>query len=82
MSKKTIKEKLYKLIEEIEDEQALNMLMEDAAYYSAASKRDILDDLTPEQLKELDEAIAEADRGETMTLEEFKKETARWRTKS
>ena len=39
------------------------------------------EDLTEEQLKQLDEAINEADNGEIISWEEFKKEMARWLAK-
>lgn len=76
---KSIKEKIYKLLEEIEDEESLKRLMEDAAFY--ASKKDILDDLTPSQVAELDAAIAEADKGETIAWADFKNEMSEWRKK-
>lgn len=71
-----LKAKIHKLIDKIEDEEALNSLIEDAAVY--ASKEETFDDLTEEQLMEIKEAIAEADRGETTSYEEFIKHTAEW----
>jgi hypothetical protein len=44
--------------------------MEDVAFY--ASKKNELDLLTIEQHAELNEAIKEADAGETITWDEFK----------
>lgn len=76
---KSIKEKIYKLLEEIEDEELLKRLMEDAAFY--ASKKDILDELTPSQAAELDAAIAEADKGDTIDWIDFKTEMSEWRKK-
>ena len=71
--KEEIRKEQHKLIDEIDDEESLNLLKEEATAY--ASGKDIMDELTPEQLKELEESIAEADRGEgLMTLEEFRKE--------
>lgn len=40
------------------------MLMEDVSYYT--SKKDITDELSEEQLKELDEAISEANNNEVI----------------
>lgn len=77
--KAELKTELHKLIDEIEDEEALNILREDAAVY--AGKKDILDDLTEEELRELDESIAEADRGEVVTYEEFQKHMEEWKRK-
>lgn len=76
---KSIKEKIHKLVEEIDDEVSLHQLMEDAAFY--ASKKDVVDDLTAAQLAELDAAVAEADRGETIDWDDFKKEMNEWRKK-
>ncbi len=73
---KDLKAKIHKLIDEIEDEEALNSLEEEAAVY--ASKGETSEDLTEEQLQELQEALTEADRGETISYEEFKKHTAEW----
>jgi len=76
---KSVKEKIHKMLEDIEDETVLNQLMEDVAFY--ASKKDILDELNPEQLKELNKAIKEADNKETISWKEFKKEMNKWRKK-
>lgn len=40
---------------------------------------DIIDELSKEQLQELDEAIKEADNNETITWEEFRKEMNEWK---
>ena len=74
-----IKEKIYKMLEDISDEATLNMLMEDVAFY--ASKKDIVDELTTEQLQELDIAIQEANKGETISWDDFKKEMNGWKQK-
>ena len=68
---KTVKTKIYKLLEGIEDENVLNQVMEDVAFY--ATKKDVVDKLNTDQLKELDKAIEEADNKETMSWDEFKK---------
>ncbi len=76
---KSIKEKIYKLVDEINDETSLHQLMEDAAFY--ASKKDTVDDLTEVQLAELDAAIAEVEKGELTNWDDFKKEMNEWRKK-
>ena len=68
---KEVKSKIYELVDSIEDENILQMIKEDVAYY--ASNKDILDELSDEQRKELDEAISEADNNETIGWEDFKK---------
>ena len=76
---KEVKSKIYEILEGIEDEAVLNQVMEDVVFY--ASKKDIVDELSSNQLKELDEAIAEADNKQSITWEEFKKEMNEWRKK-
>jgi Arc/MetJ family transcription regulator len=76
---KIVKSKIYKLLENIEDEAVLNQVMEDVAFY--ATKKDIVDELNPKQLKELDKAIEEADNKETISWNDFKKEMNEWKKK-
>lgn len=74
---KEMKFKIYQLIDSIEDENILQMVMEDVAYY--AGNKDMTDELSEEQLKELDEAISEADNNDTVDWEDFKKEMNEWK---
>jgi len=81
-SKKKLRKQLHKLIDSIDDEHVLNVLSEDIIPYviKNRTKEANEDDLTEEQEKELEEAIKEADRGETVSYEEFKETMDRWRT--
>ena len=82
-SKKQLKKELHQLIDSIEDEHVLNVLNEDIVPYIIQTRIETdagEDDLTVEQEKELKKAIAEADRGETISFEEFKEQTEQWRT--
>jgi predicted transcriptional regulator len=54
--------------------------MEDVTFY--ASKKNEMDLLTIEQRAELNEAIKEADAGETITRDEFKKDMDEWRKRA
>lgn len=76
---KAVKSKIVQMLESIEDETVLNQVMEDVAFY--ATKKDIVDELNPNQLKELDKAIEEADNKETISWDDFKKEMNEWRKK-
>jgi len=69
---KEIKSKIYKMIDSIDDEKTFQMVMEDIAYY--ANGKEVADELTNEQLKELDEAISETENDETIDWTDFKKE--------
>ena len=74
---KEVKSKIYQIVNSIEDENVLQMIMEDVAYY--ITNEDIIDELNEEQLKELNEAISEADNNETIDWEDFKKEMNEWK---
>ena len=74
---KEVKSKIYQLIDSIKDENILQMVMEDVAYY--ASDKEVTDELSKDQLKELDEAISEADRNDTMDWGDLKKEMNEWK---
>ena len=76
---KAVKSKIIQMLEDIEDETILNQVMEDVAFY--ATKKDIVDELNPTQLKELDKAIEEANNKETISWDDFKKEMNEWRKK-
>jgi signal recognition particle receptor subunit beta len=73
------KNKIYQMLDGIEDEKILTQVMEDVAFYT--NKQDITDELTPEQLRELDKAIQEADNNEAINWDDFKKEMNEWRKK-
>jgi hypothetical protein len=79
MKIKERKELLIKQIAEIKDIHAIEMLEESLSYFTNQS-RDITDGLSPEDHKELEGLLKEPDK-DVMTEEEFKKATAKWRTK-
>lgn len=74
------RENKYDDIDQYETE--LNQVNEEASYYGDSSERDILDDLSPDQLRDLEESIEESERGETVPIEEFFKIFDEWRTES
>jgi hypothetical protein len=81
-SKRKVKEELHKLIDSIEDENALNILREDIIPYILKNRSgETGEELSDEQMKELEEALAEADKGETISFDEFKEQMDKWRTK-
>lgn len=75
-----LRKKLHAYIDEIADETQLEMLNEAAEAY-ATKQTDILDLLTPEQLKRLEESITQADEGKIITHEEAMKISLQWLTK-
>jgi len=82
-SKAEIKAALHKLIDSIEDEGTLNMLNEAVIPYIIENKTNISEneELSEEELSQLDQAIKEADAGEVVGWDEFLKEIGTWRTK-
>ena len=67
-----VRSKIHQLIDSIENENILQLVMEDVAYY--ANEKDVTDELNEQQLEELDHAISEADNNETIDWDDFKKE--------
>jgi uncharacterized protein YbaP (TraB family) len=76
-----LKKELTKLIDETDDEDLLSLVKEDIAFYKTSKDVDVTDNLSAEQLKELEQLTAEPDEKDTMTLSEFNKATDKWRTK-
>jgi hypothetical protein len=79
----TVSERQQHLIQQIpliKDEDILTML-EDELSYHLHPERDITDELTPTELEELKLLASETTHENTVSLDEFKKATDRWRTK-
>ena len=75
----SIRTKINQLLNGINDETVLTQVMEDVTFY--ASKKDITDDLNPEQRNDLRVALNEADNNQTISWDDFKKELNEWRKK-
>jgi hypothetical protein len=82
-SKGALKKELHQLIDSIDDEYILSILKEDLVPYliKNRSRATSEEDLNEDQQIELNEAIAEADKEETVNYEEFKRTMSRWLTK-
>lgn len=74
---KDIKAEIHRLIDSIEDNTVLQIVAEDIAYYAA--NKDIPDDLDSMQIQELNEAIGEADNGDTIAWIDFKSTMNEWK---
>ncbi len=81
MAKSEIKKQLHAYIDMIEDEGHLEMLNEAAEVYAARKQPDIVDSLTPEQLKRLQQSIKQADEGKLTPHEDVLKISKEWLTK-
>ena len=81
-TKDQLKKELHDYIDSITDEETLMMVHEDVtSYLKKDTEIEENDDLTEEQEKQLEEAIRQADAGETMSFDEFKKKMEGWHTK-
>ncbi len=78
---KKLKTTIYEKVEHLNNETALQMVEEAVTAYSSPSKKDILDELTPEQLQRLQESVKEAKKGETISNEEVKQKAKKWLSK-
>lgn len=76
-----LKRKIYQQVEQIDNETTLQMLEEAVSAYYSPSTSDIIDDLTEEQKKRLDESINQANSGKTTDHEEVKKIAREWLSK-
>ncbi len=80
MSVEEYKQRLHEVIDGADDESALRTLLDTAN--RVLGSRDILDDLTEEQLAGLMEANKQVEAGNYITLDEFKRRfEQRWQTK-
>jgi len=76
---KDIKFKIIKILDGIEEENVLMQVMEDVAFYAA--EKDVIDDLSASQLKNLDDAINQANNKDVIYWSDFKNEINEWRRK-
>ncbi len=74
IEKALLKEKLHRLIDEVDDEIMLENLLEALHGYQKGPKRDSLDDLSPAQLADFQEAMEQVKRGEVIPHEVVKAE--------
>ncbi len=81
MGAKELKKELLTLIENTDNEELLSLLKEDLVFYGNTKNNDVTDRLNSKQLKELELLANEDDFKDTVTLEEFKKATEKWRSK-
>ncbi len=78
---KKLKTTIYEKVEHLNNETALQMVEEAVTAYSSPSKKDILDELTPEELQRLQESVKQAGRGETIANENVKQKAKKWLSK-
>ena len=76
----TLKEQVVKMISSVEDEHLLELVKADIEYFSNKDM-DIIDDLYYNDKEELLSLANEPDEKDTISEDEFKEATAKWRAK-
>jgi hypothetical protein len=77
----SIKQSLLDKIQSIEDEDLLVHLNSEVNYFTKKNIADVTDSLSNEDFEELSNLMKEPFGEDTVSLDEYKKATARWRTK-
>ena len=80
MASDNLKKQLHSYIDMIDDETQLQILHETAENY-VTKQADILDLLTQDQLKQLEESLKQADENKLIPHEEVMKLSKQWLTK-
>jgi hypothetical protein len=81
MEIKSLRDKIHEMVDKIEDESALNILMEDAAIYSKTGTTGEEDNLTTEQWASIEEAREQIKNGQFKSYAAVKEHFAQWHTK-
>ena len=76
----SLKEQVLEMVSTIDDEQLLELVKADIEYFRNRDI-DILDELNDTDKEELLNLINEPDEKDTLTEDEYKAATAKWRTK-
>jgi len=76
----SLKEQVIEMVSSIEDERLLELVKADIEYFNDKNT-DIIDELNVEDRGELMNLLNEPDEKDTMTEDEYKAATAKWRTK-
>lgn len=76
MSVQEYKQRLHEVIDGADDEAALRELLDTANWVLGG--RDILDDLTPEQLARIDSSMEQIKQGSIVPSSQVKEEAMQW----
>lgn len=77
----SLKQEIIDKIQLIEDEDLLVHLNSEVNYFTKKNIADVTDSLSNEDFEELSNLMKEPFGEDTVSLDEYKKATARWRTK-
>ncbi len=81
MSIETLRAKLHSIVNKIEDETALNILMEDAAVYLTTKNTIANDALSADQWAAIEKAQQQIINGDYRTYNEVKQHFSQWFTR-
>jgi hypothetical protein len=81
MGIETLRTKIHEMVNEIEDESALNILMEDAAEYVSTKNTPTHDELNADQWATIEKAQTQIKNGHYKTYDEVKQHFSQWLTK-
>ncbi len=81
MGIETLRLKIQEMVNKIEDESALNILMEDATSYVTTKNTSILEELTTDQWQTIEKAQTQIKNGDYKTYDEVKQHFSQWLTK-
>ncbi len=81
MGIETLRIKIHEMVNEIEDESALNILMEDATLYVSAKNTPTHDELNTNQWATIEKAQSQIKNGQYKTYDEVKQHFSLWLTK-
>ncbi|NOT50838.1 MAG: hypothetical protein HOP10_06140 [Chitinophagaceae bacterium] len=79
--KNKLKNSIYKKVDQLDNEVFLQMVEEAVTAYSSPSQKDILDELTTEQIQRLQESVKQADEGKTIPDDEVRQKAKEWLSK-
>lgn len=78
MDKQKLKSEFHKLIDNFEDVETLENVYEGMVNLQKNKNKDILDELSPEQLERLNESLRQAENGEVTEHEVMREKIKRW----
>ncbi len=76
-----LRTKIHEMVNEIEDESALNILMEDAAVYVTTKNTPKNEELNADQWVTIEKAQSQIKNGQYKTYDEVKQHFSQWLTK-
>ncbi len=81
-SSKELKKEIHEYIDSIDDEETLWMVHENVVEYLKKGKEiEVEDNLTAEEVSEINTGLDQIENGETVNWDEYLKATSKWHSK-